>query len=58
MTTSTRTCTRGDDPESAPELIVGRYGFSLEFPTTLAAFWEDVDQAEQWELDQVEATEP
>jgi hypothetical protein len=48
----------GDDPESAPELIVGRYGFSLEFPTTLAAFWDDVDQAEQWELDQVEATEP
>ncbi|MDI6910398.1 HD domain-containing protein [Nocardioides sp.] len=48
----------GDDPESAPELIVGRYGFSLEFPTTLAAFWDDVDQAEQWELDRVEATEP
>ncbi|WP_445257344.1 hypothetical protein [Nocardioides aurantiacus] len=28
----------GDDPESAPELIVGRYGFSLEFPMTLGAF--------------------
>lgn len=48
----------GDDPESAPELIVGRYDFSLEFPTTLADFWDDVDQAEQWERDRVEATEP
>jgi len=48
----------GDDPESAPELIVGRYGFTLDFPMTLAAFWDNVDQAEQWELDRVEATQP
>lgn len=47
----------GDDPEAAPELIVGRYGFTLDFPMTLADFWDDVDQAEQRELDDVEATE-
>lgn len=45
-------------PESAPELIVGRYGFTLEFPMTLADFWEGIDQAEQWEVEQVEASQP
>lgn len=48
----------GDDPGSAPELIVGRYGFALEFPMTLAEFWEDVEQAEQCEIDSVDATHP
>ena len=47
----------GDDPESAPELIVGRCGFTLEFPMTLADFWEQLDEAEELATGAMEATE-
>jgi len=48
---------RPGDDHSSPELIIGRYGFSLEFPMTLADFWAAIDDAEQAELHRVESTE-